>query len=200
MKTAILLATLKGEKLAAKVLRHGAYSDVLAELKERVKRGRGEPGYDTLEVWTGPPAKKYSRFEVGDEIDDLAVIVLDEMPTPEELARVVKAWEETHLELTTRITDLEALLVEAETRLAEAETKFHGATPEGADKASAVHGPSPGEIGSLSGGNRDDFTESPSHEETGRAEEDDARESDLLGAPVTDGTGQGSPMSPRKKR
>lgn len=62
MKTAILLATRKGDKRAAKVLRHDIYSKVLADFKARVREGRGEPGYDSIEIWTGPPAKKYARF------------------------------------------------------------------------------------------------------------------------------------------
>lgn len=62
MKTAILLATQKNDKLDVKVIEHGPYSDVLGEFKRRTASGDGEPGYDTLEIWTGPPAKKYSRF------------------------------------------------------------------------------------------------------------------------------------------
>jgi len=62
MKTAILLATRKDDPLDVKVVRHGVYSEVLADFKTRVAEGRGESGYDSLEIWSGPPVKKHSRL------------------------------------------------------------------------------------------------------------------------------------------
>lgn len=80
MKTAILLATCKGDTLAVKFLAHGPFSEILAEFKNRVANDRGEPGYDSLEIWTGPPAKTAHRLSSGDE--QTAPEVPAEAPAP----------------------------------------------------------------------------------------------------------------------
>lgn len=144
MKTAILLATRKDDKLAAKVILHGPYSEVLREFKQRVAADRGEPGYDSIVVWTGPPAKKHSRFSSG----TLGIVPgeMPEMPTPEELAEAVASWKETYASMQKRILALEA-------ELTEAKTKFHDAAPQGEDKASPIVEGYPSGEGNLSGGN-----------------------------------------------
>ena len=133
MKTAILLATRKGDILAVKFLSHSAFSEVLAEFKDRVANDRGEPGYDSLEIWTGPPVKTAHRLSSGDQEPIAIVIEPGTAPTAEQFAEIAKAWEETHSGLVDRIAELE-------TALAEAVTKFQDAAPQGEDKASPVEG------------------------------------------------------------
>lgn len=112
MKTAILLATNKGDKRVAKLLRHGIFSEILGEFKARVASDRGEPGYDSLEIWTGPSAKVYSRFSSAAE---------SEIPAPAEIL--------TDDEKTARIAVLESQLHELKVEL----EKFQGAPPQGAE-------------------------------------------------------------------
>lgn len=118
MKTAILLATRKGDSLAVKFLLHGPFSDVLGVFKARAANDRGEPGYDSLEIWTGPPAKIVSRLSSG-AVESAGIrIVAGEGLTAEQVEELSKAWADTHAELTSRISELEE-------RLASLQTKSH---------------------------------------------------------------------------
>lgn len=145
MKTAILLATRKGAALSVKFLRHGAFSEILADFKSRVADDRGEPGYDSMEIWTGPPAKTASRLSSGGE--DVLIFDLESggLPTAEQFAEIVQAWKETHANL---IEENDALRAE----LAELKTKFQSADSQGLEKEAQLVGKASGESGSLSGG------------------------------------------------
>lgn len=109
MKTAILLATRKGDSLAVKFLMHAPFSEVLADFKDRVANDRGEPGYDSLEIWTGPPAKTASRLASGDQ--DAAILIVPEGGlTKEEFEAIAAEWKSQLEAREARIVDLETEL------------------------------------------------------------------------------------------
>lgn len=143
MKTAILLATRKGDALAVKFLRHDAFSKILADFKSRVAEDRGEPGYDGIQIWTGPPAKTASRLSSGGE--EVILFSPGAAPTAEQYAEIDAEWTMEENRLNARIEELEE-------ELAELKMKFQSADPQGLESEAQADGKASGESGSLSGG------------------------------------------------
>ncbi len=202
MKTAILLATRKDDPLAVKVLRHGLYSEILAEFKGRVATARGEAGYDCIEVWTGPPAKRHTKFQGG--CGEVAAVELGKTaPTAEQFAEIAEAWQAVEKGYETRIAELEAELAELKRNSQGADPKGEGAsepqapTDEGGIPGDQAADQTGGE--SSPGGDAAPSSTDLPHNEAGTGE------GDLPGAQAdqtrrTDQTGEAAPgsLSPKK--